>query len=803
VELEQALESILAGRAVLFTGAGFSGGAVNLRGTPFKTGVPFANHLARLAGLPDGTTLEDAAEWFVRQHGRDRLLEELQQEFTVKEVSCAQRTILRMPWKRLYTTNYDNVAETAAAQESKHFTAVTLSDSIRTVPRTGTLCVHLNGYIDRVDPSAFDSQIRLTDTSYLTNIVRDSTWAVTFRQDLDAARVVFFLGYSTADLDIRRLLFERPSLKAKCFFVLGPHLDPLAEHKISRFGTILPMDAEAFAAALAQTESSYSAEAKQAPINYCVQRYEPPTTTPPFEDRSVFDLFLRGDQNNQLVWQSLHGHLQYFVEAPFAATALAGFEQGARAVVAYSDLGNGKSAAMEVLKVRALDAGYDVYTVIINSDTLSEELTEVFRSPRKTLIVIEHYPEWLQVIDFMGKTAPQNCVFAFSARTSTHDVMVDRLAERLRPGKLIEIPVDSIRLKECEAISDLFDQYGLWETLASKSKVSKLKHLSQKCHSEWHAILIDRFNAPQIRDRFAPIIDKLSKSKRFYEVVMATLVLNVLEYVPSIDLLIALCGQSVLEREFKEDASVRELIDTASGRIRLRSSIAGQFILTQFADPNALVGVLTMMARASDRYADDPAYFELLKSLTRFGNLQHLFSEKDRRKAVMQYYESNKGLAHTKKHPLFWLQYAIACTVLEEFERAEKYYHTAYSLAEATDFSAYQIDNHYARFLLMRSIRSKDQGSCMKSFRMARKLIFEQIQTERRHYPFRVATNIAEFYDTFAAFLSAEERLEVARAAKHVIERIGALPKERQEQRYVPECRTAMLHVLGLAGVSL
>ena len=118
---------------------------------------------------------------------------------------------------------------------------------------------------------------------------------------------------------------------------------------------------------------------------------------------------------------------------------------------------------------------------------------------------------------------------------------------------------------------------------------------------------------------------------------MATLVLNVLEYDPSIDLLIALCGQSVLEREFKEDASVRELLDASSGNIRLRSSVTGQFILTQCADPNTLAAVLAKMARAADTDAENvPLYFELLKSLTRFNNLQHLFPEKDRGKAIIR-----------------------------------------------------------------------------------------------------------------------------------------------------------------------
>ena len=123
---------------------------------------------------------------------------------------------------------------------------------------------------------------------------------------------------------------------------------------------------------------------------------------------------------------------------------------------------------------------------------------------------------------------------------------------------------------------------------------------------------------------------------------------------------------------------------------------------------------------------------------------------------------------------------------------------TAYAFAEAKDFDTFQIDNHYARFLLLRAIRSKDPGDIMDSFREARKFIFEQIETERRHYPFRVATLIGEFYDAFAGVLSEGGKNEIAGAAKHVLDRIKVLPDERQEQRYVRDCRKAMQHVLDL-----
>jgi hypothetical protein len=273
-----------------------------------------------------------------------------------------------------------------------------------------------------------------------------------------------------------------------------------------------------------------------------------------------------------------------------------------------------------------------------------------------------------------------------------------------------------------------------------------------------------------------------------------------LEYEPSVNLLLALLGQGILEKEFRDDASVREVIDTSSGRIRLRSSVAGQFILTNFADPNALILLLMRMAKAADMNArNDEYYLGLLRDLTRFSGLQHIFPEKDRSVACIRYYESIKSLYHTRQHPLFWLQYAIACTVFEEFDRAKTYFNTAYAFAQASDFNAFQIDNHYARFLLMRAIRSKDPGNCMNSFREARKFIFEQIETERRYYPFRVAKIIAEFYDTFAGLLSDADKKEIAAAAKHVLSRIEALPSELQGQRYVIDCRKAMQHVLVLS----
>jgi hypothetical protein len=129
---------------------------------------------------------------------------------------------------------------------------VTLSDNIKDVPKDTVLCVHLNGFVGRLTRSSLWSEIKLTDTSYLTATVATSPWATFFRQDLELAPAVFFVGYSLAAIDVRRILFESPKLKEKCFFALGISPDAATVHRASRFGSVLKVDTQKLGADLTE-----------------------------------------------------------------------------------------------------------------------------------------------------------------------------------------------------------------------------------------------------------------------------------------------------------------------------------------------------------------------------------------------------------------------------------------------------------------------------------------------------------------------------------------------------------------------
>lgn len=794
MDLDRALEHALDGRALLFTGAGFSRGAVNLRGGSFKSAAQFANYLGTQVGLPEGTPLDDASEEFAQKLGGERLLKEIQTEFTARQISKSHEQIPSVRWRKIYTTNYDNVIEQAYLKAGRNLTSVTMGDDIRAISKDPTLCIHLNGYVGRLTLETIWSEAKVTDTSYLTASLAASEWATLFREDVEIASAVFFIGYSLSDLDLRRILFESKTLKEKCFFVVGESPSPSTISRAKRFGTPLHYGTDKLLLQIARKTKSYSSPELIGPIPYCLHRYQVTPGSASLPDRAVFDLLLLGHVGPNFVWKSLHGGKPYALEREAARTAFDYIQAGAGAVVLHSDLGNGKTLILEEIKCKAFEKDYAVYTLVRRADSLYEELDQALQGSQKKLFVVDGYPDWLDVLQTYASRANSQSTIVLSARTSVHDLLIDRLAETLRAPNMKEIAVDVLSSAELGWVSEFFDEYGLWGGSATWSKPQKVDHLRRACHSQWHAILIRLFESPEIRRRLDTLFEDLRKKRNYYDVLVALMILSVLEYVPSVEALPDLAGPRVLETGFKRDPAIREVVDFKSGEIRLRSSVVGEFVLRQIADPNATVQVLISLAKSAHKFRfASPFYLGMLKALARFSNLQHLLPETGSKAAIFGYYETIKVLDFYRTAPLFWLQYAIAGLVFNEFDRAKKYFDAAYSFARGRGtYDSHQIDNHYARFLLVRAIHSRDASRCMADFRAARHLILTQMQRERLHYPYRVATTFAEFYEVFAPSLGEKEKGEIISAAKAVGDRIGKLPDSLQKRRQVIDCLKAM-----------
>ena len=473
MDFEDAIQQALNGQAVLFVGAGFAFGATNIAGGPFKSGPKLAKHFADRCGLPTDTGLEDAADEFVRQKGRDGLITEIQQEFTAKEIAPHHRQIAAIPWRRVYTTNYDNIAETAYAQVGRRLTPITPTTDIRSIPKSGTLCVHLNGFVDRITRDGVMSELKLTDTSYVTASIANSAWSALLREDIQLSRATFFVGYSLFDLDIRRVLFETNELREKCFFVLGPSPETATVRRVGRFGSLVAKDVEDFGTAIAEEQKDYVAPTSVAIPYDCFERFDPTLRTPTFSDSAVFDLFLKGGVRSDFVWNSLGGGVRYYLKRVAVEAALGHFRQNTSAVVIHSELGNGKTLVTEGIKCEATRAGRIVFTLTRRTDNLLSELDRLLKEFKPLLLVLDGYPDSFDAIDYFARHAPDNAALLLTARTPVHDALVDRLADSLGVKEIAEVNTDLLTSDDLDWLVDFLDEYGLWAGMAALVTTAK------------------------------------------------------------------------------------------------------------------------------------------------------------------------------------------------------------------------------------------------------------------------------------------------------------------------------------------
>lgn len=796
MEFEEAIERALEGDAILFVGAGFSAGAINVKGERFLKASELASVFAARTGLPSNTSLEDAAEVYEETFGSDALIRELQQEFTASKVQPYHREIARFPWKRIFTTNYDNVLELAYSTERKKLVPVTLDRDIYSVPKQHTICVHLNGYVDLLDRGNLDSQLKLTEPSYVTSSVAESPWAMLFRQDIRLAKAIIFLGYSLYDLDIKRLLVESESLHDKSFYVIGKNPDAATQRRASRYGNVLTNDVQEISHQLASKRSTYQLPERSLSLS-SIREHTTVSIRSRLSDENFLDLLAFGVRSHPLISESLHFEKTFFLERSEADEVFHLIDSGKKLIVISSDLGNGKSLFLDGIRIRALEKGFRVFDVRERVEEAALELEAIAKLPEKILITIEEYQNWLPEIRSFQMNAGDRAVLIVTARNYINDLAIDDLLKATGNEDVSEIRLDNLDDEEVNWFVEALNEYGLWGSFAGQTKQQKTRYIKHDCRRQVHAILLKFFESPDIATRLRTLSDGLKTQRESYEVLLGVFTLTVLNQMPTMDMLTDIWGPELIGSvAFRRNQVVQQFLDFQRYEILVRSPVSAQYLLRRIADPNLIVNVLIKMARrANAAAAISPQHRTLYTNLMKFSSLQLILPE-DKPNVIITYYETIKNLDGSKSNVLFWLQYAIACLVIGDLGRAKKYFETSYSLAEDRGWDTFQIDNHFARFLLVQAVENHDHKSALENFRNARNIINRQIRDERLHYPYRVAIQYQNFFDTFARKFSSAELFEISSAAKVVLEQIQRLPVERKKHRYVSECARAMEYII-------
>lgn len=256
MNLDQALEYVLKGEALLFLGAGFSKGAINSNHEQVKDAKELSQKLfAEMGMLYDPEkSLNVISEYFQKKEGRARLLELLRDEYSIKEVTGTHKTIMKYNWKRIYTTNYDDAAEQASIENGIYRIPVTLSNKLDQTRDRREIVIHLNGFIEDMVEDTLNKEVKLTKVSYALESLEENQWAMVLKKDIEEAEVIIFIGYSlTYDIDLQRIIIKNSDNRDKIYFING-EVDEIDRVVIEQYGHIEPLYSEDLAQLLVKKE---------------------------------------------------------------------------------------------------------------------------------------------------------------------------------------------------------------------------------------------------------------------------------------------------------------------------------------------------------------------------------------------------------------------------------------------------------------------------------------------------------------------------------------------------------------------
>lgn len=779
--LDNAIKCVLEGNAVLFLGSGFSYGAKSMAGGNFPTAKDLAKLLYTKAGLDESMQDEDlgmAAEYYQDKKGDTNLVEFLRQQYTASEISDDQKYMGTLKWQRIYTTNYDNILETAYASNSKLLTTAVLSNKLNDFRVKENLYVHLNGSIATITPEKLNGELKLTDRSYLTGDIAKSPWLSIFRSDLEIASVVIFIGYSMAfDLDLKRIIYANEKLTEKCFFILWDRESALTLERIKKYGTPYPINLKGFVEKVKEIRKTYIPVATRLFMPLCFEKYEI-AKTPPTAIRSndVYKLYLYGTYVPEKIHYSILQPEQfvYYVKRHQLDIILDEIDKGFKQFVIHSDLGNGKSMLFEGLKPLLTQKGYKCYSYKKYYSSLSREVEELCKAD-DVAIFVDNYSGNMEVIREIAKFN-NNHLLILSERSSLNDIQYGKIEDLL--GSFNVVDVNTLTSEEAVQVVQIFNDYGYWKYQSNVSDDRKVDFIIGQCGGNFRTFILRLLESPDIIDRFNKIVRSISAKERFYETIVLILVLKITNIDIDLEQLAYGLDTEILNTpSFRKNEVVRELIDFSKDQINVRSSIVAESVMQHVVKTSIVIDVLYNVYEKLNEQRANPQVKKMLRRLMTFTNLQHILNKKDTEflPNVLSYYDRIGKLEFCNRNPHYWLQRAIVMLSVSDYGQARIHFETAYSLAKQDkSFDAYQIDNHYARYLLEYAMRLGDKTTCMQAFIEAHKTLMDPSHKyEVHYYPYRVAQNYHPFYLQFYNDLSKSDKVLFIQSCEQMLDRLN------------------------------
>ncbi|RHZ95164.1 hypothetical protein D1114_10160 [Cereibacter sphaeroides] len=809
----EVVENIFNGSAIAFLGSGFSSKA-KLSGKTAPCGnaaeVPSSDAAKELLAKSVGYTgnlkdvsLSDVAELVREMKGEgasynNYMTSFFLTNFTLTTPTHDQKTICQLPWRSIFTTNYDDIVERSSKSGTYKFFSP--QSSSLDIPRGLTPVYHLHGRAaDLNEPSTLKGFV-LSETDYLELNRHNSAIYGRLFSDIHAATDVIFIGYSLRDLEIASRLFSIKSIARKVSIITRSDDEDAAftRLRLKKFGTVYGIGISGFSEQIALSLQGRLSEPKAAPT--FLKKLSTGNTVREIQASDINDIVLTGQFNvvpyfSQLLLNEQEGAKSselYCIERTSAINHVFDTHSSGRCnrFLIAADVGNGKSFYLKQLAVHAAKYhGYDVYEVDSQLQEIYKDIEIIVDSGRKSIFLIDGFARFRKVIEFTSSRLPPNCVLVVTDPETNDQYAGDRLfAEFNQRAEVVNI--NKLTLDEIQAWDALLERWGLWGDLIQLSPSERVRFIQKDCSSENRSIILSLFNTSAIANKIDALVRSFIANNEDYEQGLIAILIR------------ALCHQHVewshvvawlnlneleIERRINQ-SGFRSLTEGARRWHEVTSPELAGFILNKYdfeaekiVESYCRIAAMTASLSRDERNGWDS--HENLKELMRYRFLTRLFAKNANQESYIDsvYQRLSKNEIIRAKE-LFWLQWGMARLDLGDTDRAQSYLTNAAGLAEKykKDHSLIQINDQFARLYYKKAAK---KGGKVNEAEVLRAIEITESAIRRTSevlvHPMRSAMLINEFLEEKADELSSEITGRLMSLVREMISLLGERELDR------------------------
>ena len=752
--------------SILFLGSGFSLGATNIARAEPPNGRGLRRHFIQQLKLPPDTDydLQVLTEEFAEDDAR-KLRDELYSIFRLTTLTNGQNAVLDHPWRRIYSTNYDDAVELHRLNGKVAPNAFDVSEPVPNKLPHGAV-IHLHGSIRLITPENVRESLVLGEASYVNQYVLRSPWYDQFQRDLAFANALYIVGYSLADYHIAGLLMANPRLAERTVFIQGPNPDQTFERRTARYGRTLFIGTDGFADALARAPLP-------APPN--VDNLRSFQSLAPTRDKKasarptageVYDLLVYGDFDAARLARSQPGE-DYAIARGDAVRTAADAVEAKAALVVDGRLGNGKSIFLRLLAFELSARGWTCLLLRPGSPELQREVA-VLAELDRVVVFVEQYSAAQNALRGLRDALPK-ARLVVEVRTGTFEVRFHELAQLL-PRPFDRVSLNALSRGEVLAFRRLCERAGLRPP--GEGRAGDLRDM-----------LLDLFENKAIRERVGAALAPLFEKRTTRRVLVMTMLIAMHQGAVGAAFVRAVVGEDPFAALKPLEDLSHEIFETSADGFKARSAVFSSFVISAFIESDEIAdAVVEVTLAAAKRRAERP-YRILMSSMMAYSSLRRTLRGKGDPDAIIAaIYERLRYDERVNGEPLFWLQYAIAMAEIPRLDTADEYIATAYRKAEDLEgFQTYQIDTQALRIALLRATAQKPGQEVFNIERILEGL--ERIdamlgESSHRAYAVRVLDGAQPFVAARHADLAAGERTALQFWLLKAAQSLAALPND-------------------------